>query len=167
MDKDSVFVVTYGGSPFMVCWDVNSAAGFVARMAESDDHDPENYFIHEVTMQNPYTWIVGAMQQASKEPVVPNYNDALDWMISEVGEAAGARVGLKDAWVRNNPDKHTQDSLDWEIGQAILMGILALGSTPIGIIREQLAKWGYEDATFEDDTGEYYEMLFKFPRGEK
>jgi hypothetical protein len=148
-----------------VCWDVNSAAEYVAQLSERDDTDLENYFIHEVQMQDPYSWITHAMQGADKEPVVPNYHDALDWMVSEIGEAVGARVASKDAWVRNNPEKHTQDSVDWEIGQAILMGILALGMSPIGIIRRQLEKWGYKSAKFKDDTHDYYEMLFTFPRG--
>jgi hypothetical protein len=149
----------------MVTWDVNNAIEYIRDLADDSEMDTENYFIHEVMMHSPYLWIKRGMELAEDNPKVPNYNDALDWMVSEVGEAVGARIGTRgDKWLRNNPGKHREDSIEWEIGQAIMMGILALGYTPMGIIKEQLEKWGYEEPEFNDDTQAYYDMLFRFPK---
>ena len=167
MDEDNVYVITYGGSPVMVTWDVGSAIEYIQDLVDDNEMDGEKYFVHQVMMQNPYAWIRNSMQMAEGNPKIPNYNDALDWMVSEVGEAVGARVGndpTAPSWVRNNPKKHEQDSVEWEIGQAIMMGILALGCSPVGIIKEQLEKWGYKEPEFETDIQAFYDMLFRFPR---
>ena len=144
MDRDNVYVITYGGSPVMVTWDIGSATEYIMDLADDNEVDVEKFFIHRVMMHNPYLWIKRSMEMAEGHPKIPSYTDALDWMVSEIGEAIGARVGTRsDEWLRNNPGKHGEDSVEWEIGQAIMMGILALGYSPIGIIKEQLEKSGY------------------------
>lgn len=85
-----------------------------------------------------------AVPKPGRKPVViPSFDDAFMWGVSEVGEASGAIVGAKADWDRNHPEKHKDDDRTKEISQAILMFLLSLeGGDPMEVINAQLEKWG-------------------------
>lgn len=73
---------------------------------------------------------------------VPDNGEALLWAVSEVGEAAGAWNASHKAWLRNHPEKHTDDSYEKEVSQAVMMLCLALpNGDPFPTIMQQLKRW--------------------------
>lgn len=165
-----MYIVMGIATPLAVCWDPKQALDLVSKLKEASP-DGGVLTIHEADATDLRTWIVGAMQEAAartpeKPVVVPDYNEAFDWMVSEVGEAAAARIHKIKEWKRNHPEKHLDDSFDHEVGQAILMGILASASDPLDVIKRQLSKWGYDSVQeqFHEEDG-YYGNLYRTMTG--
>jgi NTP pyrophosphatase (non-canonical NTP hydrolase) len=102
----------------------------------------------------PEKWTVGMMVQAGMVmqmylqqyfeergllyPVDPN--DALLFFISEVGELTDAIVQGNGAWVRNNPDKHAEDSIAEEAGDVLMMFLVWCEIMGINPVADMLIK---------------------------
>jgi hypothetical protein len=166
LQDSDLFVVSYLATPIIVVASEREAQEFI-----DDKEDTEYWTYHKVPWMGMYISISEAFgwmatQQLEKQPKMPNSFQALDWMVSEVGEAVGARVNMEGDWYRNND--HEGDDYVTEIGQAIMMGIIALGVVdPINVVRAQLKRWGWKDAnprkqkTIYDILEEYHDEQSK------
>jgi len=78
--------------------------------------------------------------------VMPSLRDAQDWMITEMGEMVDARLSLNKEWVRNNPEKHKNSSVDEEIADVVLMAALATDQDVLEIMNEKMKRKGWDPA---------------------
>jgi len=144
---DDVYVVMYLGTPVGVYFSREDAKELRERM-KGEVVSPEEYRIVATSIQDIKTWIQASMRRAIDSDttgtpvVIPSEYEAFYWMVSEVGEAAGASIGAQKDWKRNHPEKHLQDSYAKELSQVILMAVLSSIESPIAGIRRQLKKWG-------------------------
>jgi NTP pyrophosphatase (non-canonical NTP hydrolase) len=80
----------------------------------------------------------------------PNYQEAMLWLASEVGELADSLLSLDDKWVRNRPEDKS-GGLDWvhdEVGDVLMMLTVVCnkldGADPIGCLFEKMRKYGFD-----------------------
>jgi NTP pyrophosphatase (non-canonical NTP hydrolase) len=148
--SDIVYVVAYLGVPRYVCWSKRTARERV----EGKTGGLAVWTITEAPLEDIQTFMRSAMAIAQeksdtvgdKPVVIPNQHEAFLWLVSEVGEIASAVVKATQDWKRNHPEKHIDDDdYGTEVGQAIMMAILASTKSPFGVLTEQLAKWGWFD----------------------
>lgn len=70
----------------------------------------------------------------------PDLKEAFNWLVSEVGEAAGAiNQSQGEGWVRNND--HTQDSVADELGDVLMMLIKTAEKAGVDLLDAMVGKW--------------------------
>lgn len=73
--------------------------------------------------------------------VTPSTDEAMLFLVSEIGELADALVSKRGQWVRNNPDR--ERSIPDELADVLMMTIVlgnALGIDPVQALREKMAR---------------------------
>jgi NTP pyrophosphatase (non-canonical NTP hydrolase) len=70
----------------------------------------------------------------------PDLKEAFNWLVSEVGELAGAINQTQiEGWVRNND--HTQDSVADELGDVLMMLIKTAEKAGVDVVDAMVNKW--------------------------
>lgn len=70
----------------------------------------------------------------------PDLQEAFNWLVSEVGEAAGViNQTQAEGWVRNND--HAQDSLADELGDVLMMLIKTAEKADVDLLDAMTDKW--------------------------
>ena len=76
----------------------------------------------------------------------PDTNQALLFLVSEIGELSDAFVSNQAQWVRNNPEKDR--SVQDEIGDVLMMLTVfaaSMGVDPIEALMEKMRKKGFDN----------------------
>lgn len=80
----------------------------------------------------------------SRQYAVPDANQALLFLVSEIGELADAQVHGQDRWVRNDNQKNR--SISGEIGDVMMMLTVyaaAHGCDPVGCMLDKMRSKGF------------------------
>lgn len=80
----------------------------------------------------------------SRELVSPNADQALLFLVSEIGELADAHVHLQAEWARNNQHER---SIQDEIGDVMMMltvYAVAHGTDPVGCMLDKMRRKGFD-----------------------
>ena len=79
----------------------------------------------------------------------PDVNNAMLFLVSEVGELADALVSNQEAWVRNNPKEKEALEVQQEIGDIMMMLTVLTDRLncpdPLNCMLENFARKGFEE----------------------
>jgi NTP pyrophosphatase (non-canonical NTP hydrolase) len=129
-----VYVIVAEGFPHEVRW-TNKRAQFWADSLRRSGATAE---VYKVPIE-PLHWLVDSYFRHRKYHE-PNNLEAFIFLVSEIGELAGAIVqSLKSLWVRNND--HAQDSIKDEVSDVIMMTIKTAEKFGVDPLEAMVDKW--------------------------